>query len=233
MVNPLISAQINSHYYGTIHALSEVSCEILEGSLTAVVGPNGGGKSTLIKLMTGLVNPTDGKIDRHGLCPTDIAYLAQRTEIDRTFPIKVEDVIAMGFWPKVPGLAKHHKEHHHQIDEILDKVGLTGMGRRSISQLSGGQLQRLFFGRVMAQNAQLILLDEPFAGIDQPTVAHLITLMRSWHDKGKTIVTVLHDINLVKALFPETLLIARSLIDKGVTQTVLTPDNLTKAAFNV
>ncbi len=201
--------------------------------MTAVVGPNGGGKSTLIKLIAGLFDPSDGKIKRHGLEPSDIAYLAQRTEIDRTFPIKVEDVVAMGLWPKVTSSTRYNKNHHHVVQDILDKVGLSGMGRRSIAQLSGGQLQRLFFGRVMAQDAKLILLDEPFAGIDQPTVSHLIELVQAWHKSGKTIVAVLHDINLVRALFPETILIARSLIASGLTDQVLTPENLTKAAFNV
>ena len=201
--------------------------------MTAVVGPNGGGKSTLIKLIAGLFDATDGQINRHGLKPGDIAYLAQRTEIDRTFPIKVEDVVAMGLWPKITSSTRYNKHHHGIIEDILDKVGLSGMGRRSISQLSGGQLQRLFFGRVMAQDAQLILLDEPFAGIDQPTVSHLIGLIQGWHKSGKTIVAVLHDINMVRNLFPETILIARSLISSGVTNQVLTPENLTKAAFNV
>lgn len=193
----------------------------------------GGGKSTLIKLVAGLFDATDGQINRHGLKPSDIAYLAQRTEIDRTFPIKVEDVVAMGLWPKITSSTRYNKHHHGIIEDILDKVGLSGMGRRSISQLSGGQLQRLFFGRVMAQDAQLILLDEPFAGIDQPTVSHLIGLIQGWHKSGKTIVAVLHDINMVRNLFPETILIARSLISSGVTSQVLTPENLTKAAFNV
>ncbi len=201
--------------------------------MTAVVGPNGGGKSTLIKLIAGLFEATDGKVNRHNLNPSDIAYLAQRTEIDRTFPIKVEDVIAMGLWPKISGSARYDKNQADLIQDILDKVGLSGMGRRSISQLSGGQLQRLFFGRVMAQDAKLILLDEPFAGIDQPTVSHLISLIQGWHKSGKTIVAVLHDINVVRNLFPETILIARSLISCGATDQVLTAENLTKAAFNV
>lgn len=229
----LISAQIESHRYGAIQALGTIHHKILDRSMTAVVGPNGGGKSTFIKIIAGLFDPSEGKINRHGLIPSDIAYLAQRTEIDRTFPIKVEDVIAMGLWPRVPGSSKYNKDHQHLIQDTLDKVGLSGMGRRSISQLSGGQVQRLFFGRVMAQDAKLILLDEPFAGIDQPTVSHLIALIRGWHDAGKTIVTVLHDINMVRDLFPETLLIARSLVAAGPTLQVLTPENLTKAAFNV
>ncbi len=232
-MSSLVSATVKHHYYGAIKALCDVTCSISKESMTAVVGPNGGGKSTLIKLIAGLFDPSDGKIKRHGLEPSDIAYLAQRTEIDRTFPIKVEDVVAMGLWPKVTSSTRYNKNHHHVVQDILDKVGLSGMGRRSIAQLSGGQLQRLFFGRVMAQDAKLILLDEPFAGIDQPTVSHLIELVQAWHKSGKTIVAVLHDINLVRALFPETILIARSLIASGLTDQVLTPENLTKAAFNV
>ena len=232
-MSTLISVAVKNHCYGTIRALCGVTCSISKESMTAVVGPNGGGKSTLIKLIAGLFDATDGQINRHGLKPSDIAYLAQRTEIDRTFPIKVEDVVAMGLWPKITSSTRYNKHHHGIIEDILDKVGLSGMGRRSISQLSGGQLQRLFFGRVMAQDAQLILLDEPFAGIDQPTVSHLIGLIQGWHKSGKTIVAVLHDINMVRNLFPETILIARSLISSGVTNQVLTHENLTKAAFNV
>lgn len=229
----LTTINIQSHSYGTIPALESCQFSINQNDLIAVIGPNGGGKSTLVKLIAGLFLPTAGTINHHKLQPIDIAYLAQRTEIDRTFPIRVEDVIAMGLWPKTGGCRGLTSTDHHQIGEILEKVGLEGYAKRSISQLSGGQMQRMFFGRVMAQDAKLILLDEPFSGIDQPTVTHLVSLIQDWHAAGKTIVAVLHDISTVRTIFPLTALIARLLVAYGPTKQVLTRENLTKATFDV
>lgn len=232
-MSALINVAINDHHYGVIHALTSCHLTIYPKDMIAIVGPNGGGKSTLMKLLAGLFEPTQGSVKRQNLRPQDIAYLAQRTEIDRTFPLKVEDVIAMGLWPKTGGCYRLGPQEREELLGILDKVGLNGFAKRSISQLSGGQLQRLFFGRVMAQDAKLILLDEPFTGIDQPTMNDLISLVHQWHAQGRTIIAVLHDISLVRKMFPLAALVARSLIAYGQTENVLTPENLTMAAFNV
>ncbi|MBW8308985.1 MAG: ABC transporter ATP-binding protein [Candidatus Paracaedibacteraceae bacterium] len=229
----LTTIDIRFHAYGTIPALETCQFSINEKDLIAIIGPNGGGKSTLIKIIAGLFPPSVGTINHPKLRPLDIAYLAQRTEIDRTFPIRVEDVIAMGLWPKTRGGRGLCAADHQRIQEILAKVGLAGYEKRSISQLSGGQLQRMFFGRVMAQDAKLILLDEPFTGIDQPTVSHLLNLIREWNANGKTVVAVLHDIPIVRQVFPLTALVARSLIAYGPTSDVLNLETLTKATFDV
>lgn len=229
----LTAINVESHSYGNIQALESCKFKINEQDLIAIIGPNGAGKSTLVKILAGLFSPTKGTVSHSNLLPIDIAYLAQRTEIDRTFPIKVEDVIAMGMWPRTRASKGLTAADHGRIADILERVGLSGYEKRSISQLSGGQLQRMLFGRVMAQEAKLILLDEPFAGVDQPTVAHLLGLIREWHKEGKTIVAVLHDIPIVRKVFPLTALIARSLIAYGPTEEVLTIDNLTKATFDV
>lgn len=229
----LTQININHHSYGSIRAIDGCNILINQNDLIAIIGPNGGGKSTLVKLIAGLFEPTSGKITHNNLEAVDIAYLAQRNEIDRTFPLKVKDVIAMGLWPKIGARRGFTPVDHHRINDILDMVGLAGFENRSISQLSGGQLQRLFFGRVMAQDAQLILLDEPFSGIDQPTVTHLLALIKDWHAQGKTIIAVLHDIPIVRQAFPQTALIAKSLVAYDKTEHVLTLENLARATFNV
>ncbi len=139
----------------------------------------------------------------------------------------------MGLWPQsgifkgMKGTARHH------ISQALERVGLAGFEGRSLVALSGGQLQRLFFARVITQNASLILLDEPFTGIDQPTIKELMGLIMEWISQGKTVIAILHDIGLVRESFPHTALISRTLIAQGKTQQVLTVDHLTKAIFHV
>lgn len=228
----ILDIQIEAHYYNSILALQDCHFSIPKHSLYAIVGPNGGGKSTLLKLIAGLTPPSRGRI-QNNIPPHQIAYLPQSTSIDRTFPLHVEDVVAMGLWPQ-SGIFKGMKHSvRHQISQALDRVGLIGFEHRSLEALSGGQLQRLFFARVITQNASLILLDEPFTGIDQPTTKELMGVIMEWISKGKTVIAILHDINLVRTHFPQTALIARTLIAHGATDQVLTTENYTKAIFNV
>lgn len=228
----ILDIQIEAHYYDSILALQDCHFHIPQNSLSAIIGPNGGGKSTLLKLIAGLMPATNGRI-KNNTPPEKIAYLPQSSSIDRTFPLHVEDVVAMGLWPQ-SGIFKGMKlSIRHQISQALDRVGLTGFEHRSLEALSGGQLQRLFFARVITQNASLILLDEPFTGIDQPTTKELMGLIMEWISQGKTVIAVLHDINMVRTHFPETALIARTLIAHGPTQQILTTENFTKAIFNV
>lgn len=200
-----------------------------KGSLTAVMGPNGSGKSTLLKGIMGMIKPLGGRIAFDGFSARDIAYLPQLADIDRSFPATVSDLVAMGFW-KRRGLFAAIKGHDHaELDAALDAVGLSGFAERPIDTLSGGQLQRSLFARVLLQDAPVILLDEPFAAIDQRTVADLTRLIGGWHREGRTVIAVLHDTDLVRAAFPETLLIAREPIAWGSTETALTDDNLRRA----
>jgi zinc/manganese transport system ATP-binding protein len=199
------------------------------GSLVAVVGPNGAGKSTLFKGIVGVLNPLAGSIERNGLDSSDIAYLPQVAEIDRSFPISVYDMAAMGLWRSKGLFGGFGGKDHGTIEAAIAAVGLTGFEQRAIGTLSGGQMQRMLFARLLLQDARLIVLDEPFTALDAKTSADLLDLVRRWHRERRTVLAALHDIDLVKATFPQTLLLARERVAWGSTGDVLTPENLNKA----
>jgi zinc/manganese transport system ATP-binding protein len=198
-------------------------------SLHAVVGPNGAGKSTLLKTIMGLIAPDTGSVDLNGLRRDEIAYLPQQAELDRTFPISVADVVLLGAWRRAGAFGAVARRDRLAAERALGAVGLEGFGRRGVGSLSVGQLQRVLFARIILQDSPLILLDEPFAGIDAPTVTDLMGVVRRWHDEGRTVVAVLHDLEMVRACFPSTLLLARSAIAWGETRGALRQDNLLRA----
>jgi zinc/manganese transport system ATP-binding protein len=199
------------------------------GSLTAVVGPNGAGKSTLFKGIVGALKPLAGAIERDGLKPQEIAYLPQVAEIDRTFPINVYDMAAMGLWQSKGVFGGISRVDRDTIERAIDAVGLTGFEQRAIGTLSGGQMQRTLFARLLLQDAHVIVLDEPFSAIDTKTAGDLLALVRRWHDEKRTVLAALHDLDLVTTTFPQTLLLAREPVAWGATADVLTPDNIVKA----
>src|SRR5271170_5012135 len=199
------------------------------GALIAIVGPNGAGKSTLFKGMVGALKPLAGSIERNGLDARNIAYLPQVPDIDRSFPIAVYDMVAMGLWRAKGAFGGINGKDHHAIEAAIAAVGLTGFEQRTIGTLSGGQLQRMLFARLILQDARLIVLDEPFGAIDAKTAADLLQLVRCWHREERTVLVALHDIDLVKATFPQSLLLAREPVAWGPTRDVLTADNLLKA----
>ncbi len=210
-------------------AVHHLDGAVQAGSLTAVVGPNGAGKSTLFKGVVGVIKPLAGRIERNGVDPQDIAYLPQIAEIDRTFPINVYDMVAMGLWRSKGLFGGIGRKDRDAVEHAIAAVGLTGFEQRPIGTLSGGQMQRMLFARLLLQDARVIVLDEPFNAIDAKTCADLIALVRRWHGEQRTVLAALHDLELVKAHFPETLLLAREPVAWGKTADVLTPDNWTKA----
>jgi zinc/manganese transport system ATP-binding protein len=214
--------------YGRRPAVHHLDGEIPAGSLTAVVGPNGAGKSTLLKGIVGTLKPLEGHIGLNGPS-SGIAYLPQAAEIDRSFPLCVYDLVAMGLWSRSGLFGGIARRDRTRVEEALSAVGLTGFERRPISTLSGGQMQRALFARLLLQDAPVILLDEPFTAIDAKTTADLLDLVRRWHDEARTVVAVLHDLDMVKRIFPHTLLIAREPVAWGRTPEVLSPENLLKA----
>ena len=199
------------------------------GALMAVVGPNGAGKSTLFKGIVGMIKPLAGRIERDGLAARDIAYLPQAAEIDRSFPINVFDMVSMGLWHHTGLFGGIDRKARHRVDEAIAAVGLTGFEDRAIGTLSGGQMQRMLFARLLLQDARVIVLDEPFNAVDAKTSADLFDLVRRWHGEKRTVLTALHDIDFVRANFPETLLLAREPVAWGNTAIVLTPENLLTA----
>ncbi|MDE2361908.1 MAG: ABC transporter ATP-binding protein [Hyphomicrobiales bacterium] len=199
------------------------------GSLTAVCGPNGAGKSTLVKALAGVLKPIGGRIDRGGLLARDIGYLPQAAEIDRAFPIDVFDFVALGRIRRAGLFGRLGAADRKAAQEAISAVGLEGLERRQIGALSGGQTQRMMFARLMAQDSRVILLDEPFAAVDERTMGDLVGLIAQWHAQGRTLVAVLHDFALVRAYFPRTLLLARECIAWGPTDDALAASNLAKA----
>lgn len=201
---------------------------VASGAMLAVVGPNGAGKSTLLKGLAGALKPLGGVME-FGIGRREIAYLPQAADIDRSFPISVFDMVAMGLWRTsglFGGLSRSDRETIHAA---LAAVGLTGFEDRAIGTLSGGQLQRMLFARLLVQDARLILLDEPFSAVDARTSADLTGIVCRWHQEKRTVVAVLHDMETVRQVFPETLLLARRPIAWGATSAVLTADNLAAA----
>ena len=215
--------------YGRHPAVHHLDGEIAPGSLMAVVGPNGAGKSTLLKGLVGTLSPLSGRIELSSGRQTRIAYLPQAADLDRTFPLSVYDLVAMGLWSRAGLFGAIGGRDRGRIEEAIAAVGLTGFERRPIGTLSGGQMQRALFARLLLQDASLILLDEPFTAIDAKTTADLLDLVRRWHAEERTVVAVLHDLDLVERVFPETLLIAREPVAWGKTGEVLDPENLLKA----
>jgi zinc/manganese transport system ATP-binding protein len=207
-------------------AVHHVSATIPSAEITAIVGPNGAGKSTLLKAMMGLAPRVEGRIE----CSAQrIAYLPQQAEIDRSFPISVFDTVLLGRWARFGGFGAAGRADLHDTRHALEAVGLAGFERRPIDTLSVGQFQRVLFARLLLQDADLVLLDEPFAAIDSRTVADLMQVIKRWRAEQRTVVAVLHDLDQVRRDFPNTLLMARELVDAGPTGEVLSIENLRRA----
>jgi zinc/manganese transport system ATP-binding protein len=211
-------------------AVHHLSGAFESGSMTAVVGPNGAGKSTLLKTIVGLLRPSEGHIELQGVSPSQIAYLPQAAEIDRSFPISVLETVLLGHWNRVGWFRGISREQRAQAQRALSAVGLEGFERRPVGSLSAGQFQRVLFARLLLQDAAIVLLDEPFTAIDARTTRDLLDLVGRWHTaERRTVVAVLHDTEQVRQHFPRTLMIAREAIGWGPTQEVLTASNLLKA----
>jgi zinc/manganese transport system ATP-binding protein len=207
-------------------AVHHVSAEIPAAEMTALVGPNGAGKSTLLKALLGLAPRIEGRIE----CTAKrIAYLPQQAEIDRSFPISVFDTVLLGRWTRFGGFGAAVSADLHDARHAIEAVGLHGFERRPIDTLSVGQFQRVLFARLLLQDADLVLLDEPFAAIDARTVVDLMAVIRRWRDEKRTVVAVLHDFDQVRRDFPNSLLLARELVDAGPTERVLSAENLLRA----
>jgi zinc/manganese transport system ATP-binding protein len=207
-------------------AVHHLSGEVAAGALLAVVGPNGAGKSTLFRGLVGILKPLAGAMTLSGLDIRDIAYLPQIAEIDRSFPIAVFDFVGTGLWHSTGLFGGIGKAGRQKILAALGAVGLNGFENRSIGTLSGGQMQRMLFARVLLQDARLIVLDEPFNAIDAKTTADLLALVKHWHAEGRTVLAALHDLDMVRGHFPDTLLLARGPVAWGPTAQALTAENL-------
>ncbi|HLU00248.1 MAG TPA: ABC transporter ATP-binding protein [Burkholderiaceae bacterium] len=194
------------------------------GSLTALVGPNGAGKSTLLRGIMGWVTPLSGRICLTG--DSAPAFMPQQGDFDRTFPISTHDFVAMGAWRRVGPWKGFGRSERDRLEHALQAVGLSDFGRRPLATLSGGQLQRALFARLMLHDADTYMLDEPFSAVDRATTEDLMKLLLDWNHAGKTVIVVLHDLDLVRRHFPQTLLLAGQCVGWGDTGEILTPENL-------
>jgi len=227
MTQPCLTFQDLTLGYNSHPAVHHLSGTVRRGSLTAVVGANGSGKSTLMKGIVGILKPMSGTVVKAS--GARIAYLPQQSELDRTFPARVLDLVSMGLWPRRGLLGRHTAQDRESVAAALQAVGLQDFEQRALDTLSGGQLQRALFARVLVQDADLILLDEPFNAIDAKTIGDLIDLIQHWHGEERTVMVVAHDLDLVRRHFPETLLMARQPMAWGETLATLKPENLLRA----
>jgi zinc/manganese transport system ATP-binding protein len=205
--------------YGRRIALEAVSGEFASSSLTAVIGANGAGKSTLLAAIAGVVRLAGGTVE----CAARrrLAYLPQLSAIDRDYPLSVAELIALGGWPEIGAFRAPSAALRQRIAAAAETVGLSGRLERSIGEISVGEFQRALFARLILQDARVILLDEPFAAVDAQTLSVLLDQVRRWHEEGRTVIAVLHDLDLVKARFPLTLVLARRCLAWGPTEAAL------------
>jgi manganese/zinc/iron transport system ATP- binding protein len=212
--------------------LWNVDVEIPRGKIVGIIGPNGAGKSTLIKAIMGLIPITSGWVRVFGE-PIErmrrrVAYVPQRESVDWTFPITAEEVVRMGRFGHVPWYRRISAKDRKLARDSLDKVGMLPMAGRQISRLSGGQQQRVFLARALAQDSDIYLMDEPFAGVDAATENAIVKLLQELRENGKTLVVVNHDLQTASEYFDMLLLLNMRLVAFGPTEQVFTPQLLQK-----
>ena len=219
--------------YDRKRVLSNIFLEIERGHRYGILGPNGSGKSTLLKAILGLIDDYTGSIRVLGeeveRVRRDVVYVPQRSEIDFTFPATVRDVVTMGRYPHKKVFQRLSAEDRRLVDEALDELGIRDLQDRQIGELSGGQQQRTFLARALAQQADVLLLDEPFVGVDIPTEEKIIAVLRKLSAAGKTLLVVHHDLQAVPDYFDHVVLLNQRLIAAGPTAEVFTPEVLRRA----
>lgn len=218
--------------YNGISALDDISLEVDEGQRVAIVGPNGAGKSTFLKVIAGVLEPSDGQVRvfGHGPCGhACIAYVPQRAVIDWAFPVTVYDVVLMGRTGRLGLLRRPGLADHEIVDRSIDIVGLKPLSDRQISELSGGQQQRMFLARALAQEAELMLMDEPMAGLDVASEEHIMDILKELSQNNVTTLVAMHDLTTATDHFDHVLLLNRRSISFGTPHDVFTRENLVEA----
>ena len=224
-------AGLTVRYNGRV-ALEDVSFELQTGEQVAVVGPNGAGKSTLLKAVAGVLAPTSGVVQVYGhgpACHICIAYVPQRSLVDWTFPVTVSDVVMMGRIGRLGLLRRPGKRDHARVQECLELVDIADLAKRQISELSGGQQQRMFIARALAQEAALMLMDEPLTGLDIPSQEGIFQILEMLRQRAVTVVIATHDLNQAAERFDRVMLLNRQLLGFGAPAQVFTRDRLTRA----
>lgn len=210
----------------------DIGFEIPEGSLVAIVGPNGAGKSTLLKAVMDLIPRASGRVDVFGLPYRRnrhrVGYVPQRESVDWDFPVNALDIVTMGLYREIGWCMPVRKKHTQRALEALDQVGIADLAQRQISQLSGGQQQRTFLARALVQNADLYLMDEPFAAVDAATERAIVEILRQMKNLKRTAVVIHHDLQTVSDYFDYVVLLNMRIVAHGPVDQVFTPENLQK-----
>src|SRR5512147_280882 len=222
---------LHVHYNGRL-ALEDITFHLHVGERVAVVGPNGAGKSTLFKVVSGVLPPTSGDVSIFGSRPRGhncIAYIPQRSQVDWNFPVSVADVVMMGRSAKLGPLNWPHKKDWEYVQHALETVELSDLASRQIGQLSGGQQQRMFIARALAQEAELMLMDEPLSGLDTPSQEALLNLLDTLRDQKVTVMVATHDLDQAARHFDRIMLLNHRMVAFDTPQQVLRTDNLLEA----
>jgi manganese/iron transport system ATP-binding protein len=229
---PILDVQHITVRFNGRTALEDVTFHLHAGERIAVVGPNGAGKSTLFKVIAGVLQPSAGEVNIFGSGPRAhvcIAYIPQRSQVDWNFPVSVADVVMMGRSAQLGMLNWRHKEDWEYVRRALEIVELSDLAERQIGQLSGGQQQRMFIARALAQEAELILMDEPLSGLDMPAQEGLLTLLDTLQNQNVTVMVATHDLDQAARYFDRIMLLNRRIIAFDVPQSVLHTDHLLQA----
>lgn len=235
MTEPAIQVSDVTVHYGEVRALERVDMTIAPGRVCGLIGMNGSGKTTLFKTIMGLVTPDHGTIRVHGGKPTAarrsgmVGYVPQSEAVDWSFPLSVRDVVTTGRYGRMGFTRRARREDRAAVAEALDRVELTDLADRQIGQLSGGQRKRAFVARGIAQGATVLLLDEPFAGVDKRSEATITGLLRELAADGATVLISTHDLHALPGLADEAVLLLRSVLMHGRPEDALRPENLALA----
>lgn len=210
----------------------DVSFDVMPGHLVGVIGPNGAGKSTLLKAVMDLIPRNSGRVQVFGQDYSAnrhrVGYVPQRESVDWDFPVSALDVVTMGLYRQIGWLRRIRREHREKAMWAMERVGIAELASRQISQLSGGQQQRTFLARALVQDADLYLMDEPFAAVDAATELAIVEVLRQLQASGKTAIVIHHDLQSVRDYFDTVLLMNMRVVAFGPTSTAFTQENLQK-----
>lgn len=229
---PILRAENLGVRYESGHALADVNFELMTGERLAVVGPNGAGKSTLLKIIAGVLNPTEGQVHIFGNEPGGhicIAYISQRSLVDWSFPVTVADVVMMGRVGQMGLFRNPRAGDWDLVHWALEIVRMSHLAKRQINQLSGGQQQRMFIARALAQEAELMLMDEPLSGLDVNSQEEVFQIMDNLRERGVTVLVSLHDLKMAAQRFDQVMLLNQRMLGMGIPDDVLNPENLLAA----
>lgn len=235
MTTPALQVESVSVRYGSVTALYDTSLTLQRGRVCGLVGMNGSGKSTLLKAIMGLVRPDSGTVRIQGFGPARarkaglVGYMPQSEAIDWAFPLSVRDVVLTGRYGHMGPTRRASPSDHEAVEAALESVELAELQHRQIGQLSGGQRKRAFLARCVAQGADLLLLDEPFAGVDQRSEATISELLRDLADGGATLLVSTHDLHALPTLADEAILLMRTVVLHDLPEVVVQPENLARA----